>query len=140
MKPRIDLTGQNFGRLTVLRYANHSKGGKALWLCKCLCGNEVTVAGHHLRYGSVKSCGCLRGTNRKNKNTANICIDCKKASGGCSWSEVDPVTGKILFEPVPGWDAKKVKLRNGQTRKGVPIYIDTYSIKACPLFEKEERE
>ena len=38
-----DLTGQTFGRLKVLERAGSNKDGRALWLCKCDCGNE-TVA------------------------------------------------------------------------------------------------
>ena len=34
-KPRIDLTGKQFGYLTPVEYI---KGGK--WLCHCKCGNE----------------------------------------------------------------------------------------------------
>lgn len=56
---KIDLTGLPFGLLTVLRENGRSKDGKVLWLCKCRCGNEVTVQGYHLRNGHTKSCGCL---------------------------------------------------------------------------------
>lgn len=137
---RIDLAGHTFGRLTVVQKAYY-KNGKTFWECKCICGNEVVVSGERLRTGQTKSCGCLKSENLKGvKNTANICIDCKKACGGCSWSEVDPATGEIRFEPVPGWTAKKVQLRNGSNRDGSGHYVYTYSIKACPLFERESKE
>lgn len=55
---RIDLTGQRFGRLTVIRY-DHSEHDGAHWLCKCDCGNEKVIAGYSLRSGKTKSCGCL---------------------------------------------------------------------------------
>lgn len=55
---RIDLTGQRFGRLTVIRY-DHSEHDGAHWLCKCDCGNEKVAAGYSLRSGNTKSCGCL---------------------------------------------------------------------------------
>lgn len=55
---RIDLTGQRFGRLTVIRY-DHSEHDGAHWLCKCDCGNEKVAAGYSLRSGKTKSCGCL---------------------------------------------------------------------------------
>nr|DAN76499.1 MAG TPA: Acetone carboxylase alpha subunit [Caudoviricetes sp.] len=41
---RIDLTGQRFGRLTVIRY-DHSEHDGAHWLCKCDCGKEKVAAG-----------------------------------------------------------------------------------------------
>lgn len=53
MSKRIDITGQRFGRWTVLEYANHSK-----WLCKCDCGVERSVYGPDLKSGKSKSCGC----------------------------------------------------------------------------------
>lgn len=56
----IDLTGQRFGRLTVVERAENAKDGHARWLCKCDCGGRITVARGDLRDGKVKSCGCLR--------------------------------------------------------------------------------
>ena len=50
---RIDLTGQKFNRLTVIKYV-----GKSSWLCKCDCGNEAIVGGWELKSGNIKSCGC----------------------------------------------------------------------------------
>lgn len=56
----VDLTGQTFGRLTVVSRAENSNGGKARWLCKCECGNDCIVHASALRSGNTKSCGCLR--------------------------------------------------------------------------------
>lgn len=62
-----DLTGQKFGRLTVLERSENSKTGKAKWLCKCDCGNEVSVMSTSLISGRTKSCGCFhRETSAKN--------------------------------------------------------------------------
>ena len=56
---RIDITGQRFGRLTVLsRSANDSKG-RTYWLCECDCGVEKSFKTKYLRNGDTKSCGCL---------------------------------------------------------------------------------
>lgn len=55
----IDLAGESFGSLTVLK-RNGSQGSQAAWLCKCKCGNFVTVRSRDLRSGSIKSCGCYR--------------------------------------------------------------------------------
>lgn len=56
----IDLTGQRFGRLIVVKEAGRDNQGKALWLCKCDCGNSCIVRGEKLRCGETKSCGCYR--------------------------------------------------------------------------------
>lgn len=55
----IDLTGQVFGRLTVVEKTG-VHNGKTQWRCKCECGNEHVVSSTNLRGGMVKSCGCLR--------------------------------------------------------------------------------
>lgn len=55
----INEIGNRHGRLTVLRQAGY-KNGAAMWLCRCDCGNEVTVRGACLRNGETQSCGCLR--------------------------------------------------------------------------------
>jgi hypothetical protein len=57
---RIDLTGQRFGRLTVISYAGTTKKGRATWQCKCDCGNNTTVMASHLKTGHTISCGCFR--------------------------------------------------------------------------------
>lgn len=57
-KPK-DITGQKFGRLTVLSFHGIIKG-RAWWNCKCDCGNEIIAKGVELRYGSVVSCGCKK--------------------------------------------------------------------------------
>ena len=35
MTERRDLTGQKFGKLTVIKYDHTSKNYKPVWLCKC---------------------------------------------------------------------------------------------------------
>jgi hypothetical protein len=55
----IDLTGQTYGRLTVLRRAP-STYRRTLWRCRCSCGKLSTVDGTKLRSGYTRSCGCLR--------------------------------------------------------------------------------
>ena len=54
-----DLTGQKFGRLTVIERAENDKNGSTRWLCRCECGNEKIIEGGHLRSHKIKSCGCL---------------------------------------------------------------------------------
>ena len=56
-----DLTGQKFGKLTVIkRIENKSKSDHHIkWLCKCECGESVITRGSSLRNGITKSCGCL---------------------------------------------------------------------------------
>lgn len=53
----IDLTGQKFGRLTVVKRAKN-KGSCTVWECLCDCGNITAVRAYDLKIGRTKSCGC----------------------------------------------------------------------------------
>lgn len=64
----VDLTGQRFGRLTVVdRYGTQC--GHVLWRCVCDCGKEVFAIAGDLKQGKTKSCGCLR--NEQNAKWAH---------------------------------------------------------------------
>lgn len=58
----IDLTGQEFGRLTVIERAKN-KGNKVMWLCQCECGNIIVAQGYNLTSGHTQSCGCYAKEN-----------------------------------------------------------------------------
>ena len=70
MSHLIDLTGQRFGRLTVIKRVA-SKINNARWLCRCDCGNESEVLGIVLRRGESKSCGCLRREMKQKQLTTH---------------------------------------------------------------------
>lgn len=59
-----DLTGQRFGRLTVIERAEDQVSDKGkhqtMWLCECDCGNKSIVRASHLTDGRIQSCGCYR--------------------------------------------------------------------------------
>lgn len=58
-----DLTGQTFGKMTVIeRTKDHvTKSGKRMvqWLCRCECGNLHVVLSTNLKNGITTSCGCV---------------------------------------------------------------------------------
>jgi len=54
----IDLTGQRFGRLTVLRREARPGARHAVWLCVCDCEEVREVESTELRRGHTVSCGC----------------------------------------------------------------------------------
>ncbi len=58
MSKLIDLTGQKFGRLTVLERA-FTRKGQLFWKCECDCGRVCIVQGSSLRGRRTRSCGCL---------------------------------------------------------------------------------
>lgn len=63
MAKAVDITGQRFGRLTVIERApspEHVDNRGAYWRCKCDCGQYHSALGQNLRKGLTRSCGCLQ--------------------------------------------------------------------------------
>jgi hypothetical protein len=61
---KIDLTGKQFGRWTVLEQS--PRAYQTMWVCDCVCGTRRKVSGANLRTGHSVSCGCYREENRPN--------------------------------------------------------------------------
>lgn len=85
----VDLTGQRFGRLVVLKRVNNDNCGKAQWLCQCDCDksgeNLKVVSRSNLKSGNVISCGCFqREWTINNKTTHGL----KKKKMYSSWSDM----------------------------------------------------
>lgn len=57
MPKLLDLTGDGYGRLTVLSEGAR-RGESRTWVCRCDCGTETIVWQCALRTGNTKSCGC----------------------------------------------------------------------------------
>jgi len=56
---RLDLTGQQFARLTVVGPSHYDAAKKKFyWVCRCQCGTRLTVITNSLRRGNTRSCGC----------------------------------------------------------------------------------
>lgn len=70
---KVDLTGQVYGRLTVLGdVGKRTKAKGVLWQCMCECGTETFVLGGNLKNGSVRSCGCLNREARSKRRTKDL--------------------------------------------------------------------
>ena len=61
MPKLIDITGQHFGRWTVIELVPRAlrNSSRAYWKCRCDCGNEKVITSTVLRDGRSKSCGCF---------------------------------------------------------------------------------
>lgn len=64
----MELTGQRFGQLSVLRRAPN-RGRRVAWHCLCDCGNMCVVNAAELRRADTKSCGCY---HKKRASEANL--------------------------------------------------------------------
>lgn len=67
----MDITGERYGNLVALERVG-KRGSLSLWLCRCDCGNTVTVALPNLRGGHSKSCGCRRKHNLTGKRFGKL--------------------------------------------------------------------
>jgi hypothetical protein len=67
-----DLTGQRFNRLTPIKISHRDKYRSIHWLCKCDCGNFITVHSRDIQNGHTKSCGCLRIIADKTKRFKDL--------------------------------------------------------------------
>lgn len=57
----IDITGQRFNKLTVLKKVGKKNNSNAIfWECKCDCGNITIVESNKIRSGHTTSCGCQK--------------------------------------------------------------------------------
>lgn len=82
-----DLTGQRFGRLTVIeRIPNRPGNTCAIWRCICDCGNEKVKSSHGLKRAHAPSCGCwgreriseAKGTHRQTDSKEYYCWSAMK--------------------------------------------------------------
>lgn len=56
----IDLTGNTYGRLTIVSLVPREKGEPTRWNCICSCGNEYVGLGSSIKHGNTTSCGCVK--------------------------------------------------------------------------------
>lgn len=90
MTIRKDLSGQKFGKLTVLRF-DDTRIDRVYYYCLCECGTEKSILAQNFVSGKVNSCGCLRIANiTSKKRTDPILVTARKVwlnrySDGCSF-------------------------------------------------------
>ena len=122
MRKRLDLTGQRYGKLTVLRSAE-SIGACTAWVCRCDCGQETVVRTDNLRNGRTKSCGCQRGTNPLRSGTALAEeVRVEKVKTGCV--KKNNTSGVSGVE----WLPLKKRWKSTICYKGRRYYLGTYRI------------
>jgi hypothetical protein len=128
----VDLTGQKFGKLTVLyRDKTHIKAGgqqSTMWHCLCECGNETSVSYSDLKYNHTRSCGCIKKSYgedliQKILTEKNIPFlmeysfnDCILPSGRKARFDfyvnnkyLIEFDGKQHFDPDAGWGSEKLE-------------------------------
>lgn len=52
-----DIKGKQFNDLSVIEFDHKDDQGRAIWICKCICGHTRLVRENHLQTNTIKSCG-----------------------------------------------------------------------------------
>ena len=55
-----NISGQTFNRLTAIKRLSKNKWGQSIWLFRCTCGNNYSIASFMVIQGQIVSCGCYR--------------------------------------------------------------------------------
>lgn len=114
----IDLTGQIFHELTVIKRAGSNRDGNSTWLCLCSCGKDKVYPSKHLtrKESPVKSCGC-RATNRGSRHS--------------KWKGCGDISGSW-------WCGHVLRETKQRTRTRIPVTIDIKY--AWDLFLQQNRK
>lgn len=80
----LNIQGQRFGDLTVVKEANEIHGKYRTWECMCDCGNTKLVTSTNLIRGKTKSCGCLKKVTDRNRFLTHGKKDCRLYSIWCA--------------------------------------------------------
>ena len=116
-RKKLDLTGQRFGRLTVLAPAENI-GSRTAWLCRCGCGKQTVVKTQYLRDGRTISCGCARDEGISLTYIDGTCVEMLRAK----------TVRRNNTSGVPGvdWYKRKNTWRAAICFKGKRYYLGTY--------------
>ena len=132
MTQMIDLTGQQFGELTVLKHAGSTtgKGQMALWLCQCSCDKNklVTVVGGNLRNGTTRSCGHLRADvtrelKTKHGHRAGQKGDHRVTPEYTAWLEMNRRCNNPSFIGFANYGGRGIKVRYAKWRTSFETFL-----------------
>lgn len=68
----LDYKDKTFGHVTVIKRCGRDKFGHHQWVCKCDCGNNITLPGYRLKIGDTKTCGNCGRSRKKGKDHKNF--------------------------------------------------------------------
>ena len=130
---RKDLSGQKFGKLTVLEFG-YAKKGYNYWKCECECGRHTYTTTGGLNSGNSKSCGCANRLKKGVSGFNSLLYRYKRAaklrnlkflltknqfkkltSSNCFYCNIYPTN--IIY--ASGSNNPKKSLENGNTMAGV---------------------
>lgn len=100
----------NFGRLVAVRDLPERAGSGAMWLCKCACGNEISVLGYSLRRGDTQSCGCLIRDMNRDRTTHGACVNEERTQEYITWRAMVSRCHNSLSKDYQDYGAKGIEV------------------------------
>lgn len=147
---KLDLTGQRFGRLVVVRDSGERTSAKGvIWECRCDCGEISFVSRANLKNGNTKSCGCLDKEvafkKMKTKGYHAKTIEAKKGKSLVEGTSLSHLAQKTPSNNTSGqkgvcWDKAKKRWLSRITVKGKSIFLGYYANKQDAINARIEAE
>ena len=108
----IDLTGQTFGRVTVLEKFPFRANKRLLWIVECSCDKHTVfvTSGRNLRHGDCTSCGCVQSERAAQAHT-------KHGLGGKDRARIYTMYNDMIHKC---YDEKRINYKN-YGAKGITV-------------------
>ena len=98
MPAKINLIGQKFGKLTVIKETEERKNKSIVWICKCECGQQEKFSTKELRSDGIVQCHCCGNQRKPNSNLLEDIIGKKFNSLLVLEKTEKKAGGKILYK------------------------------------------
>lgn len=132
-----DLTGQRFGRLTVLRPAPRTY--QTMWWCRCVCGTELAISAVNLKTEHSTSCGCYREEQRRTYAQRRDYTGAKnpRAKKSAAIAGVHVPSSSVWYKRAAGifYSARKRGIKMGFPNvAALAAYVQQHAPDKCPVF------
>ena len=114
-----DLTGQTFGRLTVIERDTTRIGERIRWLVQCCCGSPVkSVARGDLVRGTTVSCGCNRDEKMAALGARTAVTNARKgaAKGAASRRKHGHASVGVTSRMYSTWEGMRARCENPRAK------------------------
>ncbi len=73
----VDLIGQTYGRLSVLRFSHEPRAYRRYWVCRCACGTERILREDYIK-SALATCATCRRAEIANRRGPRMCSSCRE--------------------------------------------------------------
>lgn len=124
-----DITGKRFGRLVAVEFMYYDNKYRDCWLFTCDCGNKKVMPAAHVKWGRVRSCGCLAKERITSLNKQNIAGEKYGRLTAIRPTKRRDVSGSIIWECICECGNKALysvnRLKQGRTKSCGCLYTES---------------